>query len=333
MGMQIERSNLIGVKALVDDLIPRLITAGFVLKSGTGGVYNPAQDNGMAVLEAGPTVDPLNTGGSAEPWRIKIFADSDLSMKMYAGTANQISDTGVVSKLEASGFAGAAADPESAGVLGTDVSPAGEMAGQKFFSMKGFTDLANIGSYPLSYQLSISERGIALFVWTNSQDTQGNRFSWAVIQRAVNHQTGAMVAVGKTPVFCVYYTALSPQANIQKFVVREKDIHKPTRNVSATTHTEDSKAIINPMNQVSIGEDNKYVVQFPNNLNTPRYSYTDELDLIAFTSADVVSQFAEVPVRVYGETSDRVYRAMLANGPNNTGARILMLVNGGGIAP
>jgi hypothetical protein len=98
-------------------------------------------------------------------------------------------------------------------------------------------------------------------------------------------------------------------------------------------HTEDSRAIINPMNQVAITEDNKYVITFPNGLNTPRFAYTHELDIIATTSADVVSQWSEVPLTVYGETAPRVYKSMCANGPNNTGLRIMMLQEGPSTTP
>jgi hypothetical protein len=63
----------------------------------------------------------------------------------------------------------------------------------------------------------------------------------------------------------------------------------------------------------------------PNRLNTQRYAYTDELDLIGYTSADVISQDSDVPVTVYGESSPRKYKAMKTSGPNNTGFRILVL--------
>lgn len=118
---------------------------------------------------------------------------------------------------------------------------------------------------------------------------------------------------------------------IRKFVVRETDVIAPTPSVTAVTPTRDSNAIINPMEQVSISVENKYMITFPSGLNTQRRAYKHELDMIAYTSADVISQDSEVNVTVFGEQTPRTYKAMQANGPFNTGMRILMLTAGGGI--
>jgi len=72
-------------------------------------------------------------------------------------------------------------------------------------------------------------------------------------------------------------------------------------------------------------------VTFPNRLNTDRYAYTEELDQFAYTSADVIGEESEISVTVYGEATPRVYRAMKANGADNVGMRLLMLVEGGGV--
>lgn len=116
-------------------------------------------------------------------------------------------------------------------------------------------------------------------------------------------------------------------------MVRESDILKPSLPKSATVNSEDNRAIINAESMVSISEDNKYVVMFPNGLNTARHSYTQELDLIGYTSADVVSQYSEVPLTVYGEATPRIYKALNANKPNNTGMRILMLTQSADVTP
>lgn len=213
-------------------------------------------------------------------------------------------------------------------------------------------------SYPMSYTLSISAHGIALCIWEEAQDPTGNKFAWFVVQRPVDRTTGvALVDVAsKTPVFCVYGlkdmyvpAAIRPntltsggsneqiiyderwEPGIKKFVVRERDVLKPTPSVPATYDVDDSNAIINDNQQVCITEDNKYVITFPNKLNTPRHAYTHELDMMAYTSADVVSQHTEVPLTVYAEATPRIYKAMTANGPNNTNMRLMLLTSGGGI--
>jgi hypothetical protein len=219
-------------------------------------------------------------------------------------------------------------------------------------------DVTTAQSYPMSYYLSITPRGFVLTVWEEAQDSTGQRFSWVCVQRPVDRNTGAVLAdpATKCPLFCVYglkdmyipaaiYTPQSDgaarqqvmfperwESGVKKFVVREIDIEKPTLPVPATYDSPDSNGIINGSEQVAITEDDKYVILFPNRLNTPRYAYAHELDLISYTSADVISQWSDVPLTVYGEAQPRKYKAMLANGGNNTKMRYLQLTSGGGIS-
>ena len=146
---------------------------------------------------------------------------------------------------------------------------------------------------------------------------------------------------------------------LNRFVVREKDITSPYPQpqfikeliasesegqpafdyieygqpfgVPADQHSTDYAAVINTKQQVSISENNRYIINFPNGMNTSRYSYTHEMDLIAYASADVVGDGTEVAVSVYGEPEPRIYVGGKSNGPNNTGVRILFLKSGGGI--
>jgi hypothetical protein len=212
-------------------------------------------------------------------------------------------------------------------------------------------------SVPLSYRLSISDHGIAFCLWTEAYDSAGNRFHWWNIQRMVNKDTGATIigneiqdVKGKAPLFCVFSMVgggASPQETLPGgetdslnvagyhdayyFVVRESDVHAPTFPVAAAVDTADSNRIINMVQQVSISESNKLVIQMMKGLNTQRFAYPHELDMIAYVSADVVSQFADINVRQYGEAQDRSFKALKANHAQNKGMRILMLQKGAGI--
>lgn len=106
-----------------------------------------------------------------------------------------------------------------------------------------------------------------------------------------------------------------------KFVVCEADIQRPSLTKPADQNFPDSNAILNSDEMVSVSEDNKYVITIPKGLNTPRFAYTQELDLIAYTSADVIGQFTEVDLPLYG--TDYRYKALPANRLKNTGMRIL----------
>ena len=127
-----------------------------------------------------------------------------------------------------------------------------------------------------------------------------------------------------------YYEIAQPDG-IKKFVARESDVFAPTPSVPASVAVEDSNPIINPTKQVSISVDNKYMITFPSGLNTQRRAYKHELDMIAYTSADVIAQDSDVNVTVFGEDTPRTYKAMQANGEYNTGMRILLLTQGAGI--
>lgn len=184
-------------------------------------------------------------------------------------------------------------------------------------------------NYPMSYFLSITPRGMYLSVWEGAaSDTDGNYYSWMLVQRPVDRDTGATIVAGKAPVFCV----ASVGNSVTRFVVREIDVLKPTWSVSAVTDTADNAAIINDKIQVAVSEDNQYVVSFPSRLNTPRYAYTYELDMIGYTSATVVSQNTEVPLTLYNEATPRNYVAVHSNQANSNGMRVVALVKGGGIS-
>lgn len=183
-------------------------------------------------------------------------------------------------------------------------------------------------SFPMSYHLIVTDRGIFLAVWEGAiSDANGKDFSWLLVQRPVDRDSGETIVDGKAPVFCVN----SVGNIIRRFVVREQDRTDVSASVIATVDSADASAIINSKKQVGVSEDNTYVVNFPSRLNTPRYAYTYELDMIGYTSASVVSNDTEIPVKLYGEDDARTYFGMFANQLDNNGMRIVALQTGGGV--
>jgi hypothetical protein len=87
-------------------------------------------------------------------------------------------------------------------------------------------------------------------------------------------------------------------------------------------NSEDNHLLFNPENQISLTEDKKYLVSFPHNLSTPRFRYTEELDLVGLTSADVLMSGQVITINTYGEAADRNYLALPPSGKYNTGLRI-----------
>ena len=224
---------------------------------------------------------------------------------------------------------------------------------------------ANRRAYPMSYMLSMTNRGMYLGVWEDSQEeipqstweTDAGKtanetprtesadgygkspFRWFVVQRSVDRLTGHVrgggalrgdndpgLELSRCPVFCVGGTTTPKQ--FYKFIVRENDVVSPSRRKYAAFNSTDSPAVLNPFPQNSITESGEYVVTFINNLSTPRFRYSDELDMVGTVGADVVGGGTKINVYVYGETKPRTYTAAYATRQYGTGMRIMVLTDG-----
>jgi len=255
------------------------------------------------------------------------------------------------------------------------------------------------GSYPFSYRLTMTERGIFLYIHDDAASDQADDYAWLAVQRTVNNETGitrtdegskfplhTMYSCSRDSVYSrdagVYFSQaaanlqnaentvdtvydesgntynlsnldnsktfyiLSPYdredyladeytaKNIWRFVAREFDILKPTDvHKFATRHQVDSNAVINPLEQLSITDENRFVITFPTGLTTQRFMYPkEEMDLICFSSAEVVAESSNIPMTTYkydGTSIDkRRYQGMRSTAAFGNGMRIMALVNG-----
>lgn len=332
MGFSIERNGIIGADVMMRQIWADMIANGFTQKFPTPpGSLSTATN---VTLEAGPTVDPLS---ETQPWRIAMkFTSTGIDINV--ATPYQLPDDGTIATASKGGL----------GKIGNIKNGKTEEQGSTLSGSDAIKTPAE--SYPLSYRLTITNRGIFCLWWVEGEDANGSAFSWFLVQRPVNPTTGETLVTGHAPVFCVYSTngsgAYNPPGTpaqgknvglvdiadtINRFTVRERDVHRPVPAVPATLATVDYGPIMNAIQQVAIAENNQYILTFPNGLNTDRYAYKEELDMIAYTSADVISQYSEVEITVYGEATPRKYFALNANMPNNTGMRILALIQGSDI--
>lgn len=210
--------------------------------------------------------------------------------------------------------------------------------------------------YPLSYIATFAKQGMFFGIWEGTwsimQKSRARQisekdawFNWLLVQRPVNRKNGFVRTAGQSPVFCINCVGYK----YWKFIVRERDVMHPTQGdanstslaydditntiisrshpfrVPADAHTEDSHALLNTTAQIALTEDSKYLVSFLYNLTTPRFRYSDELDLIGQTAADVSMASSDVKITAYGEATPRVYKALAANLPYNAGLRICVL--------
>lgn len=352
MGISIERNNLVGLDVMGRQFMTDLLANGFTEVSS----QTDFSASSLATFEADATVDPL---AASQPWRLRVEVDGDNAngfFDLHVGTPTNLPDD--LSVIGDGTVGGTNIPFESTGHLegiegnsvNNNVPNRTDLytfhAHQLYNNPTQFTtstggQLASITSRPMSYRLSISDRGIAFCVWCEGFEAEGDMWMWFVIQRPVDNASGSVLQTGRAPVFVLYSssggypggsTPTDPDAaKIYAGVVREIDIYRPYGLAPAGVHTRDHHAVLNPIQQVAIAENNQFVITFPNKFNTSRHVYKHELDMIAYTSADVISQFSDIDVTVYGEGTPRTYTAMNANQQFNTGMRLMMLTANGGI--
>lgn len=203
------------------------------------------------------------------------------------------------------------------------------------------TIFANVNSY----RVVTTDHGVFIGIWGPDPEENGKGFNWLLIQRPVdkedgivrgvnketglpyagelNPNTGLAYPIGNRPLFCVYCVG----GKYGKYVVREHDNPVPSSRKDATKNTTDSGAVINPYQQQSLTENGEYVITFLNNLNSSRFRYSDELDMLGTVSSDVVGGGSSIDVSVYSETQKRTYHALWSSGSFGTKMRIMVVEN------
>lgn len=322
-----QRGGLTSLGAILTAMHEDLKAAGFtsLLPAGVAPLTLTA-GKGLFVMDSSAVCNPLH---ATQPWRIRVEVTLNDSMSVVIASPKQITETGVVFNFPS--LTENDQRPAVMGHLGELFVPDMKKAGNVFIS-RGTTDthgdsyLNNTG-ITYGYTLSVAKHGVAFCVWENSTEALPV-FSTFCVQVPVNKDTGVPLADMKSPIFVVYNCDNTP---FKKFVISESDVTTPTKSVLAGKDSVNSAAILNEEEQVAVKLDNKYLVTFPNRVNTERFAYSEELDLIAYTSADVIGEDTVLPITVYGEAEPRLYRALKATGPNNTKMRLLVLQQGAGI--
>lgn len=236
---------------------------------------------------------------------------------------------------------------------GPDVTDPDQLFVNKYITAGAKTDAKTFGGFnadsgyaqPISYQITVSDHGLFLGCWGPDPEENGKGFSWLLAQRPVDKKTGItrginpgtglpytgsetdangdLIPVGNRPLFCVN----SVNGNFWKFVVREHDNPVPSARKDASKNTPDSGAVINPYQQQSLTENGEYVITFLNNLNSSRFKYADELDMLGTVSSDVVGGGSQINVSVYSEQQKRAYHALWSSGSFGTKMRIMVVAD------
>jgi hypothetical protein len=400
MAIFIQRKNITtvaGETGVMAQVVADMLANGFD-QMYPSSAFNPVSDT-TVILKASADVNPLTD----QEWCIKFdWADGDTVdgiCEAIVGTEGQFNlSTGEHSTFNVKYFPSQGTRPsvaqngvEHLGIIGSNLNRTTETEMPfnlaypvihndkkcKSFIYRAHRDKSEVITYPMTYTLSISDRGFVLMI-NEQNDTTGIQQSWICVQRPVDNTSGDTIITGHAPVHCIYATCSfhleNPQIqtnlyvpastsaeagiiprsfNVRRFIVREDDIISPYPlptyvkdaygsgfdyadagdlfGIPADQHWVDYNAVMNTRQQVSIAENNKYVITFPSGLSTSRFAYTHEADMIAYTSADVVATGAEITITVYGEATPRTYIAGPSSGHNNTGVRMLILKSEGGV--
>ncbi len=244
------------------------------------------------------------------------FDVTEYSCASFVGTDICIDDTGTVSSD--------VVDIEANVVTGQMVSSGGKYPWYEYIPPSPDADAkpSEEAGQLFNVYASITDHGLAICCYEQTSVISGTGFSWFVVQRPINPD-GTPYVEDRAPVVCLYGSVpdLENQHNVQFCVVREFDVNVPTVFMDASVNHDERVAVINIRDQVAIAPSRRACIFFPSEFNTQRYYYALELDMFAYTSADVISMSSIVPDDRYGKV--REYVAFNANKAFNQGMRFL----------
>jgi hypothetical protein len=367
----VTKTGFLYINEIIDDVVNEMtgnVAAGatnsiqyFDIKY-SGPVTWPEGAN-VKILASTVNVDPLANASAVgatittmEPgWRICFNQLSQNKLAVHAASSIQLTDTGNIARLTNRSTT-SVQYKEPVGNVGADwTGTAGTPAtGDEGFNQIWLNREPSVGgeaAYPMSYALTMTNRGIFLGIWEDSQEEipqdgtidyayGRSPFRWFLIQRSVDRVTGhvrgggalrqdnnPLVETSRCPVFCVSGTGAPVET--RKFIVRETDIASPSRKKFAGVQSIDNPPLLNTFPQQSLTESGEFIVTFLNNLNTPRFKYSDELDMLGTVSAEVLGAGTQINVDVYDEAHQREYTSLYSTERYGTGMRLVVLTKMG----
>jgi hypothetical protein len=301
MGFTVERSGFIRRPDIYNQIIKDLVENGFIpVYYNLGALSDPIADitATKATLIAGPSVDIMNDPSNVypcglQPWRIQI--DGTLpGGQVIVATEYQLPDDGSCYTFTGTKI------PATNTTITTDISGCIGRANEDEDGL--ITESTIHNANPYNYILSITNRGIAIEIFQQIAVNGARRYSWFCIQRLVNPITGKIQTTGKCPVAVLYCCEASGK-HARRFYAREVDVYGPTQSQAAYVYSDYVNQVINVEKQTVLAETNQYYIIFPAGFNTNRHLYNEEMDMVAYTSAGVLSQNNDAIVNVYGRAT------------------------------
>lgn len=224
-----------------------------------------------SVSDALPTTlsipTPVKQRRSPQKWRIRFYYDErDDYVHVNVGTKYQLLDNGNTTR-------GQDRDGTKKSVfrLPGELSEvyfapgeAGAKAKAGFFRRQGKTSSDTNNTYPITYRLTCTDHGTALFMFDQAAVDQDDDYAWFVVQRHVDNSSGKIeFEDGKSPVHCVYSPSKRPfeaaEQNAGYYSSFTKNLDFATTPFETTTVSTDLQNVfdasgrrLKPGNQIDI---------------------------------------------------------------------------------
>jgi hypothetical protein len=351
IGNDVAGNPLTTGKALLYNLITDMVTAGFTIVAQDGA--NVAASK-QFLLQPSLGIDPLWT---ANPWRVYLEAKGDAVERNNTGGSVPVDLRGLYLKFGSPSQLPDIATSEDSTAYEYPIIPervwtlTPESANIMPVNAIEFPRLSV--RFPMSYRLTVVERGFVLAAWTQGITEDMNMMGVICVQRGIGC-SGTVATTGQRPLWLVTNvsttgTGLSQSPFLNRDgprtawfydVIREFDTTTPSPDWTAfgpgaqgvpSSHnglnycvnfiSDDREILGQALNyfptrwQTPVTTDTgEYVLLFPFGLCTDRFAFSDEIDLLAVSKADAYQAGQIVPIDVYGDS--REYTAFNSNNSN-----------------
>ena len=181
------------------------ITNRFLVESEKG--CDLLSDSNVTIFNNSPA-----STRKAQNWRMRFeWDETSVSLKVNVATSYQLQDDMSISSpagrdgIKSPVFRepGELCDVYQTPSIGRGSTLQINRAKQQWFRKPQIEDMDAL-TYPMSYKLTVSDHGIAMFVFDQAAVDQDDDYAWLVVQRHVNQTTGEPEFGDKSPVHCVY---------------------------------------------------------------------------------------------------------------------------------
>lgn len=166
-----------------------------------------------------PDVSAPSSNRRPQKWRLRLEWDRKLQeIKIHVATSYQLLDNMTVTKGQGrDGIKspiyrepGELCDVYHEPVTGRGGTYKVVKSKSQFFRRTLKTQDEVARTYPMSYRITVTDHGMAFFLWEQASVDQDDDYAWFVVQRHVDQVTGQPEFSGKSPVHCVYSPTKRP---------------------------------------------------------------------------------------------------------------------------